>query len=148
MSKVLKITALVMGVVAMVGIGAAVYIASSPQPMVWLLRNQFGEAPDIQNVENYDAIKKNVIVHKDLVYPSANEKITMMCICQRMLKSHCRQLYGFTVVPLLPVQRMALKTMPSCWQMKVMRSWEWTMNGHRKSVIPGKCVRLRNVLQN
>ena len=56
--------------------GLALYIACSPQPAVWLLRNQFGDEVEIQNVGNYDEIKKNVTVHKDLVYPSEDGRNT------------------------------------------------------------------------
>lgn len=54
----------------------ALYITFSPQPAVWLLRNQFGEETKIKNVSNYEEIKNTVEIHKDLVYPSADERNT------------------------------------------------------------------------
>lgn len=56
-------------------LGALVlYVVLTPHPAVWLLRNAFHEQAQIENVANYEDIKKNVVIHKDLVYPSADEK--------------------------------------------------------------------------
>ena len=43
--------------VSIAGIG--IYFVSLPQPVVWLLRNQFGEEHEIQNIENYAVMLAN-----------------------------------------------------------------------------------------
>lgn len=71
-----KIIGIIIGVVVLIVGGLAVYISVSPQPAVWLLRNAFGEETQVVNVDNYDEIKKNVIITKDIVYPSQDERNT------------------------------------------------------------------------
>ena len=80
MSKGLKsflklAVAMVCILIALLG-GLALYVTCSPQPVVWLLRNQFGDEVEIQNVDNYEEIKNNVTIYKDFVYPSADERNT------------------------------------------------------------------------
>ncbi len=76
MKKGLKTAiAILCALFAIVG-GAAVYVACSPQPAVWLLRNQFGDVAEIQNVDNYNEIKNNVTIYKNLIYPSDDERNT------------------------------------------------------------------------
>lgn len=80
MSKGLKsflklAVAMVCILIALLG-GLALYVTCSPRPVVWLLRNQFGDEVEIQNVDNYEEIKNNVTIYKDLVYPSADERNT------------------------------------------------------------------------
>ena len=72
----LKTTVIILCVLIALFGGLVLYITCSPQPAVWLLRNQFGDAAEIQNVDNYEEIKNNVTIHKDLVYPSADERNT------------------------------------------------------------------------
>lgn len=57
----------------LVGIGVA-YTIFSPQPVVWLLRKNFGGEPELINVSNYETIKERVIIHKDLTYPSTDAR--------------------------------------------------------------------------
>ena len=94
--------------------GLALYIACSPQPAVWLLRNQFGDEVEIQNVGNYDEIKKNVTVHKDLVYPSEDGRNTYDIYLPKRVD----------------------KDLPT-----VTRLLVWTTNGRRKSNIPDRSAR-------
>lgn len=72
--RLIKILVIVLCIIiALVG-GIVIYFTISPNPVVWLLRNQFGEETKIQNVENYNDIKDNVTIYKDLVYPSKDDK--------------------------------------------------------------------------
>ncbi len=56
--------------------GLALYFVFSPQPAVWLLRNQFDAEAEIKNADGYDEIKNNVEIYKELVYPSEDERNT------------------------------------------------------------------------
>lgn len=80
MNKRLKVILTAVGVVLCVLVlligGLAVYFTVSPQPAVWLLRHQFGETTEIQNTDDYEEIKRNVVIHKDLVYPSKDKRNT------------------------------------------------------------------------
>lgn len=74
--RVIKLVVIILCVIS-AGIGGlALYITLSPQPVVWLLRNQFGEDTQIENTDNYEAIKNTVSIHKDLIYPSADKRNT------------------------------------------------------------------------
>lgn len=74
--KTMKILIIILCIIAACIGALALYITFSPRPAVWLLRNQFGEAPQIENVENYEEIKNTVNIHKDLVYPSDDGRNT------------------------------------------------------------------------
>lgn len=74
--KCLKIVLIILCIAIVLVGGIMVYVVSSPQPVVWLLRNAFGDEAETQNVDKYDEIKENVTIYKDLVYPSDDEKNT------------------------------------------------------------------------
>ncbi len=51
-----------------------IYIFSSPNPVVLLLRRGFGGEVNPINVYNYQEIREEVDIHKDLTYPSQDSK--------------------------------------------------------------------------
>ena len=73
---VIKIIIIIICILIVLLGSLAIYITCSPQPVVWLLRNQFGDEAEIQNVDNYEDIKNNVTIYKDLVYPSQDGRNT------------------------------------------------------------------------
>lgn len=79
-NKILKTTLKTIGIILcilLILIGSLViYVICSPQPAVWLLRNQFGDEVEIKNVDNYEEIKNSVNIYKDLVYPSKDGRNT------------------------------------------------------------------------
>lgn len=78
MSKTLRIflksVAIIAGVFVIVVGSLLLYVNFSPQPAVWLLRNQFSEEAEIQNTADYDDIRNKVVIYKNLVYPSEDER--------------------------------------------------------------------------
>lgn len=74
--RFLKIAGILLCILLLLFGGAALYITYSPNPAVWMLRNMFGDETEIKNVENYEEIKSNITIHKDLVYPSEDERNT------------------------------------------------------------------------
>ena len=60
----------------------------------WLLRNQFVDAAEIQNVDNYNEIKNNVTIYKNLIYPSDDERNTYDIYLPKSADENLQRLYG------------------------------------------------------
>ena len=69
----ISITALISVIIIIIS-SVAIYLTCSPNFVVNLLRKNFNRVPEYINPANYQEIKEQVIVHKDLDYPSSDKK--------------------------------------------------------------------------
>ena len=146
MKKGLKTAiAILCALFAIVG-GAAVYVACSPQPAVWLLRNQFGDVAEIQNVDNYNEIKNNVTIYKNLIYPSDDERNTYDIYLPKSADENLPTIVWVHGGAFVAGTKDGIEKLCSHAGERGATSWlAWTTNGHPKFNIPGRFVKWKNV---